>query len=330
MNELAIYQDSQAMTPVDPSAIAAGEAAKARIQSAYIMAIRHPRNQDQARDRILHACKRPAFAERVEFSKPVGGRAIKGPSIRLAELALREWGNILSDVQVIYEDQTIRRSRIMVVDLETNTSFSKEINIAKTVERKSRVDREVVAERVNTNGEKVFIVRATDDEIHNKEAAAISKALRNEGLRVIPQDIIDEAMDTARDTLKNRDKADPDAAKKKLLDSFSEIGVKPKDLQVYLKHSTDQLNPSELQDLRSIYRAIKDGEARWSDYVQPSDTEELTKTKAAQLKDKLKSATGKSAQEPMSDPCPNNGDSFKESYCAGCPTRTGCPAWGTP
>jgi hypothetical protein len=187
-----------------------------------------------------------------------------------------------------------------------------------------------VAERVNTNGEKVFIVRATDDEIHNKEAAAISKALRNEGLRVIPQDIIDEAMDTARDTLKNRDKADPDAAKKKLLDSFSEIGVKPKDLQVYLKHSTDQLNPSELQDLRSIYRAIKDGEARWSDYVQPSDTEELTKTKAAQLKDKLKSATGKSAQEPMSDPCPNNGDSFKESYCAGCPTRTGCPAWGTP
>lgn len=31
--------------------------------------------------------------------------------------------------------------------------------------------------------------------------------------------------------------------------------------------------------------------------------------------------------EPMSGPCPNNGDSFKESFCMGCPDRAGCPAW---
>ncbi len=295
MNELATCNSNTSLIVSDPAAVAAGEAAKARIQSAYIMALQKPRNQDQARDRILHACRRVAFAERVEFSKPVGGRAIKGPSIRLAELALREWGNILTDVQVVYDDGVVRRSRISVTDLESNASFAKEISINKTIERKSRQDRDVISERINTNGEKVFIVRATDEEIGNKEAAAISKALRNEGLRIIPTDIIDEAMETARDTLKNRDKADPDAAKKKLMDSFSEIGVKPKDLQIYLKHSTDQLSPAELQDLRAIYRAIKDGEARWSDYIQPGEIEDKTKTKASELKEKLKTAAAKTA-----------------------------------
>jgi len=220
-----------AQMPNDPAAFAAAEAAKARIQSAYVVALNRPRNVDQSRDRILHACKRPAFAERVEFSKPVGGRQIKGPSIRFAELALREWQNIMTDVMVIYEDQLIRRSKIMVIDLETNASFSKEIQIAKTVERKAKGDREVISERTNTSGDKVYIVKATDDELSNKEAAAISKALRNEGLRIIPADIIDEAMDVARKTLADRDKKDPDAVKKALFDSFSETGVKPKDLQ---------------------------------------------------------------------------------------------------
>ncbi|MEI7636164.1 MAG: phage recombination protein Bet [Syntrophus sp. (in: bacteria)] len=39
-----------------------------------------------------------------------------------------------------------------------------------------------------------------------------------------------------------------------------------------------------------------------------------------------KEATANPA-EPMSGPCPNNGDSFKESFCVGCPDRAGCPAW---
>jgi len=252
----------------DPAIAAASEAVKARIQSAYIMAIQKPRDTDEARDRILHACKRPGFAERVEFSKPVAGRSIKGPSIRFAELALREWGNIMTDVQVLYEDDAVRRTKVQVIDLETNASFSKEIQISKHVERKNAKDREIISERMNTSGEKVFIVKATEDELHNKEAAAISKALRNEGLRVIPSDIIDEALDTARRTLSDRDKKDPDAAKKAVLDSFSSIGIRPREIQRFLKHDTGSITAAELQELRGIYRAIRDGEAKWSDYLE--------------------------------------------------------------
>ncbi len=31
--------------------------------------------------------------------------------------------------------------------------------------------------------------------------------------------------------------------------------------------------------------------------------------------------------EPMSAPCPNTVENYKEKYCAGCPDRKGCPAW---
>ncbi len=292
--------DKGSLMYVDPAAVAAAEAAKARIQSAYIMALQKPRDYDQARDNILRACKRPAFAEKVEFSKPIGGKSIKGPSIRFAELALREWGNILSDTQVLYEDENVRRSRVLVVDLETNASFSKEIQVIKTIERKNQADREVISERKNTKGEMVYVVRATDDELHNKEAALISKALRNEGLRLIPSDIIDEAIDTAKETVRNRDKSDPDAAKKKLLDAFSEINVRPTDLEKYLKHKTDKISPKELEELRAIYRAIKDGESTWQEYVQPTPAEEGSMSKADALKKKLQEEQGKAVPAPIS------------------------------
>lgn len=266
-----------ALFSTDPAAIAAAETAKARIQAAYVMALQKPRNEDEARDRILHACKRSAFAERVEFNKPVAGKQIKGPSIRFAELALREWENILTETQVVYEDDHIRRVKVFVTDLETNRIASKEIQVGKTVERKNAKDREVISQRLNSKNEVVYIVKATEDELQNKENALISKAIRNEGLRLIPSDVTDEAIETARQTLQSRDAQDPDAAKKKLLDSFSSIGVRPKDLEQYLGHKTDALTPAELQDLRGIYRAIKDGESTWMDYV--SEKQEIDKPK---------------------------------------------------
>ena len=252
----------------DPAAVAAAEAVKARIQSAYVMALHKPRNVDQARTNILKACKRPGFAERVEFTKPIGKTEIRGPSIRFAELALREWRNILTETQIVYEDEKVRRIKVYVTDLESNSTHSEEIVIEKTVERRNPKDREIIAERTNSRGEKVYVVKATEDELHNKEAALVSKAIRNQGLRLIPSDIIDEAIETARATLRNRDAKDPDAAKKAVIDAFSELNIDPQDLEEYLGHKLDFVSPLELEKLRAIYRSIRDGEAQWIDYIK--------------------------------------------------------------
>ena len=280
--ELALQQK---LGYVDPAAVAAAESVKAMVQARFIMALQKPRDFDQARDAILTACRRPAFAEKAEFSVKRGSKynqatrqwednMVKGPSIRFAELALREWRNCSSEIQVIYEDADTKRIRVMVLDLETNAAFSKEIAIKKIVERKKADDREVLGERTNSDGKKVYIVRATEDEIQNKENAMISKVIRNEGLRLIPTDIIDEGMEVARTTLRNRDAADPDGAKKKILDAFSSLGIKPAELKKFLGHGTDILSPKETEDLRGIYRAIKDGEAIWADYIESKDGQE--------------------------------------------------------
>jgi hypothetical protein len=265
----------------DPSAVAMAEAAKARIQAAYLMALKKPRSEDEARIRILEACRRPEFAARVEYNKPISGtKGIKGPSIRFAETALRLWGNIESDIQVIYDDDKIRRVKVRLTDLQTNASYTKELSVKKTVERKSTKGRdasEIYGERLNSWGEKVYIVAATDDEMLTKESALISKAIRTEGLRLIPSDIIDDALATARETISKHDAQDPAAAKKRLFDSFAGIGVRPKEIEKYLKHSIDTISPAELQDLRGVYQAIKEGDATWADYVQTDELQEPAK-----------------------------------------------------
>lgn len=292
----------QAIMPIDPGAIAAAEAVKARIQSAYIMAMQKPRNEMQSRSRILEACKRPEFASRVEYAKPVGGKKMTGPSIRFAELAVREWGNVITETQLVYEDDNVRRVKVTVIDLETNATFGKEIQIKKTVERKDGKGREIVGERTNTYGEKVFIVLATDEELHTKEAALISKVIRNEGLRLIPQDIIDEGIEVARKTLHNRDAQDPKAALKKVVDAFGNIGISPKQLEVYLGHALDIISPAEIHDLRGVYQAVSSGEASWAEYV----TKPETKAPSNDVNDLLKPQAAKQtpAQAEPTQPGP--------------------------
>jgi hypothetical protein len=255
----------------DPAAIAAAEASKARIQSAYIMAFQKPRSYDQSRMKILEACRRPSFAEKVQYSKPAGGTSVAGPSIRFAELALREWGNVMYENQVVFDDENFRRVQVTIIDLETNATFGSSVQIPKTVERKNDKGREVVSERINVHGEKVYIVRATDDELLNRQAAQVSKTLRNEGLRLIPQEIIEEAISISQMTMQSQDQKDPDAARKKLADIFYSIGVQPKDIENYLRHPLSQCVPQELQELRSIYHSIKDGESKWIDYMKQKE-----------------------------------------------------------
>ena len=255
---------------VDPVAVAAAEEAKALVQAAYTVALHRPRNYMQARQRILDACKRPSFANTVEYSKPVGGGSVNGPSIRFAELAIQQWGNIRVDTTTTFENDEIRKIRVQVLDLETNACFGRVITINKTVERSSDRGREVLRERINTSGRTVYIVRATEDELATKEAAAISKVVRNEGLRLIPQDIIDEALETARKA-RQGNVSDPQERIRKVCDAFAQLRITPEDLSHYLACPIDKASPAQIDNLQTVYTAIKSGEATWGDYAQQDD-----------------------------------------------------------
>jgi hypothetical protein len=248
-------------------ALALAAQAEANVKARWAIAQHKPRNMDQVRLNLLRECDRPSFAAVAKFAKPVGKKTLEGPSIRFVEAALRAFGNNIADATVISEDQRSRRIQVAVTDLEANVSYTKQITIEKVVERRELNGRQSRGSRSNSYGELVYLVDATEDDLATKEAAIVSKAIRSQGMRVLPGDLVDECMARVAKTLAAEVKKDPDAARKKIIDSFAEVGVKPDQLVEYLGHTLDHFQPVELTELRQIYNAIKDGESKWADVM---------------------------------------------------------------
>jgi hypothetical protein len=294
MNQLVTRNEfSNELATQDTASTAVAAQAKALVEARYIMAIRRPRDMDVVRERMLKECCRPSFAAVARYVKPIGNDKTKwpaGPSIRFAEAAVRNMGNVTIETMTVYDDREKRIVRVMVTDLEANVPYSQDITIAKTIERRRKKDGDtVISTRTNSYGDTVYILEATDDDIINKQQALISKAIRTQGLRLIPGDIIDECMDQVMVTQKNADAEDPDAAKRKLFDAFGTLGVRAEQLKEYLGHDAASLSPKELQDLRALYAAIRDGEATWRD-VMEAKTGQAEAAKSASL-DTVRAAT---------------------------------------
>lgn len=290
---------SMALAGADPAAVAAAEMARAKIQLAYFMATQKPRNQRAAWEQVMESCRRPKFAAAAIYRKPVGNSSIEGPSVRLAEEIIRRWGNIMVLTQVVFEDEAKRRVAVQIIDLETNNQYLKEIVTAKTVERKNSKDRDVVSERLNSFGDRVFIVRATEDELHNKEAAAISKAIRNEGLRLIPSDVVEDALTIARETRTNTNAADPNRAIKELVYWFNVRRVPVSELERFVGGPIDRATPEQVEELTGICQAIGDGETSWAAVMEAragqdanANAKDATESRAAALKDQIAKAKG--------------------------------------
>ena len=273
--------------------------AKALVAARFLVAERRPRDVDTFRRKLLNECERPGFAEVAEYSRPQGQKKITGPTIRFAEAALRLFGNVAVDTAVVNDGPERRTIRNTVTDLENNFTIAKDTIFEKTVERKNPADREVVGERLNTNGGWVYIVKSTEDEMQNKEAALISKAIRNEGLRLIPQDVVEDAMTTSRDTRSDSTAKDPALAVKQIVFWLNQRRIPVAEVERYIECPMDQATAAQLDDLVSICQAIDDGETTWRAIVEQkasADPNQQAKTateaRAAGLKNDIGKAKG--------------------------------------
>ena len=259
---------------VERSVVAAAEQAKALVQARFIVALRRPRNYDAVRVKLLEACRRPVFAKMAIYRKPVGGRqSVEGPSIRFADEAVKLLGNVDVTETTVFESEQERHVQVSATDLEANLTKSTTVLVKKLIERRSvRQGQEVVGQRQTSGGNTVYIVVATDDEVIVKQAALVAKARRNLELQLVPQDIIEECMEAIKETRLLKDAADPDAARKSVIDAFAALGVQPEHLEQIVGHPLDQCSPAELDSLRSIYATIRDGQATFQDYVAQAET----------------------------------------------------------
>ena len=241
----------------------------AGVQARHIVAFKRPRSIDAVRQLLLKECTRPGFAAKARYKKPTGRDAVYGPSIRFAEAALRLMGNNVVETLVVRDDDKVRVLRVSVCDLETNATFFKDVSVEKTVE-KSKIPEGMtpLGQRRNSRGEWAYLLPATEGDLLNKEAALVSKAIRTCALRLIPFDLVDEAMATVIATQRKEDARDPDAARKRIVDEFGAIGVLAAGLVEWLGHDLDALTADELLDLRAIYLTLRDGEATWTQVLE--------------------------------------------------------------
>lgn len=254
----------------ETSSAAVAAQARAMVESRYVMALQRPRNWDQVRQDLMRECRRPSFANNKSayYKKPIGN-GVEGLGIRFVEVALRCMKNVLVETTMIFEDETKEVHRVSVTDLESNLTYPLDVRVSRTVERsKPMDDGSYLSVRKNSNNRNVYTVTATDDDLLNKRAAQISKAIRTLGLRIIPGDMQDEAESIIKAVRLDEAARDPDAERKRIADSFGEIGVKAADLTEYLGHSLDTCSPAELVNLRGLYGAIRDGETTWKSVME--------------------------------------------------------------
>jgi hypothetical protein len=325
---------SQLEMRAETAAMAVAARERAAIEARYVMAERHPRDVENFRVALEKECARPSFAAVAIYRKPVGkekdrqtGRWVdafkEGPSIRFIETALRCYRNVYPEVATVFDSDEIRICRVTVTDLEANLSYSTEVTIRKEVERKGKADssgkmqppegRIIISERKNSYGDTTYLVRATEDEIIIKQNALLSKAIRTNGQRLLPGDIIDSCTRIIKRTQADRDAKDPDAAKREILDAFDDIGIAPIDVQAFVGHSLDRLQPAELQALRGVFSTVKNGEATWDEIMAtknpssaPGDSERVAADKLAEIERKKAAkqqpqTTAPTEEKPLSD-----------------------------
>jgi hypothetical protein len=265
----------------DMAPTAAAAAAKAEIEASYVVALRNPRDIDGFRQRILRDCRRPGFADTALYHRPVGRERDPATgewrdafainfSIRFIEAALMAWKNVHTTSRITYEDQDRGLLTVKVLDLESNVAYSTDATIDKLIERKEvkkgRVARGV---RENSYGDMVYLLDATKDEFRNLMGAERSKLIRDNGQRLLPRDILEEARVVIDSTVQNESAKDPDSAKKKIMDKFSSLGITPAMLKEYLDgQPVEGLTLEGLQQLGLLYNGLKEGQYTWPEVMR--------------------------------------------------------------
>lgn len=311
----------------------------AEVQAKCIMAMRFPRNIDDFRVALLTDCKRRSFAETTRYALPrgkcqeckgnrkidgvdcwkcggSGQNIIRGWTIRFAEAALQKIRNVGVESCVTADDNLKQVTKLIVVDYETNYTIASEFITEKTVERKWLKKGQVALDtRLNSYGDRVYLLVATEEDFRSKLASNKSKARRDAALQLIPPDIKEDALEIVYATLASETAADPAAARKKIVDKFAELGVKPTDLVAYLGHDVGACSPAQLQTLREFYSAIKEGRTSWKKIMEdgdelpeaakPGEPDAAPKSTTGGIKEKLKAqaaATASPGYSPSTAP----------------------------
>lgn len=222
------------------------------VQAAMVVAKKFPRDEFLAIEKIKKTCQRVSLAEQAIYSYPRGGKNVTGPSIRLAEAIAQNWGNI--DYGVIELEQKGGASEMMAYawDLETNTRVTKIFGVE------------------HKRDTKKGSYRLEDSrDIYEATANFGARRMRACILGVVPGDVVDMAMDECKATI-SRGNGEPMQERiKKLQKAFmNDFGINKEQLEGYTGYNLGEFGEEEIFNLKGVYKALRDGQAKIEDYFK--------------------------------------------------------------
>lgn len=220
------------------------------VQMAMFAAKRFPRDEVSAYNRILRDCQRSSLAEKAMYEYPKGGQMITGPSIHLARVLARGWGNLDSGFKVL--EQNARESTVMSYcwDLETNYRETKVFTVPHIRETKKGA-------KPLTDSREIYELIA--NQASRRERACI--------LSVIPSDVVDAAVGQCGTTLAGKSKMPLVDMIRALVKNFQEqFGVTAEMLETYIGCKKEAFSQQSVIRLKNVYNTLRDGSASVEQY----------------------------------------------------------------
>lgn len=216
---------------------------KAEIDQLVSTAHAFPRSLKRVQSSILSmATLDEESAEECIYALPRGGKPIRGPSIRFAEILKQSYGNCRAAARVVHVDKTegYVEAEGVFHDLETNSAST------------ARVRR-----RITDRSGRVF----KDDMIIVTGNAACSIAMRNAILAGVPKPLWRKAYDMVQATITG-DITTLSENREKAFKALAAFGVKPEQVFSALGiQGEEDITVDHIATLRGMYSALKNGEA---------------------------------------------------------------------
>lgn len=217
------------------------ESAGSAYQQAIAAANQFPRSLSRFRSEALSlATLNPDVAAECVYSVPRSGKAIKGPSVRFAEILQSNWGHLSVQVAIVEEGDKTVTARARAWDMQSNTMVEQEA-------QRSIVDKR--GKRFNSD-----MVRVTCN-------AAMSIARRNAILAIIPKPHWSEILEQAEVCARGDAGGNLQERREALVKHFEGMGVDAKTL--FWRMGVDgvaDITVDHITEMRALASAIKGGD----------------------------------------------------------------------
>ena len=252
--------NAAALAPVSAGVVAAHQREESELQAMFAVAHNRGRSELDGYNRAMSSCERPAFADGTTYNFPRGGKAISGPSVKLARELARVWGRIAFDLRIVDVSDEQVHIRAVALDLVHVTRVAMEDKFSRKIQRRQR------------DGSTQWVEPDERDlrELINRRGAIL---VRNCLLQLLPPDLVEDAVAKASATLVSAASGDLQKNRsevvKALLASFDKVGVKQVQIEEHIGSPIAKLTPTQCQKLRAIYQSLVDGHTEPLDHFEP-------------------------------------------------------------